>query len=106
MLLASLTVPDTPRETIRAEIATATTRRPMAMPTISSIKVMPRWARGVLISGPGCLGAEDADEQAPHAMVFEERIVKARGRNTEMDSQCWHGRAYNVQTPARTGDGR
>ena len=42
---ASVTVPDTPRDTISEPMATAMVMRPMAMPTISSTSDTPRWVR-------------------------------------------------------------
>lgn len=38
MVLASLTVPEIPREAINAPMATATTNKPIARPTMSSSK--------------------------------------------------------------------
>ena len=62
--LASLTEPDTLRETMSAPMATAITSKPMAIPTISSTNVTPRWARH-------CALNEDSGTRACETRVIE-----------------------------------
>lgn len=75
MLLASLTVPETPRETMSAPIATAMTSRPMAIPTISSMSVTP------------CCALKTCDE----CMVFLLRAVHAMTAQVFLWCACMSG---------------